>query len=161
MYAPESNPATNDVLIRLRGVLTCNVMQRDNAMRTLMVELLKGRSAGFATDNRFDGGEMVPFIGVDAPTNTVPSRHALGFGADLVPGRTERLPGMRFRVTFYDPVVPGDPQVPQEEQILQMSAQLNNRFEDWIRLTPGQWMCMSRRWPGSAEPSRGGSAGAV
>jgi len=161
LYAPESNPVTNDVLVRLRGVLPCNVMPRDYAMRTLMGELRKGRSVGLATDNRFDAGEMVPFFGVDAPTNTVPARLALRFGADLVPGRTERLPGMRYRVTFYDPVVPGDPQAPQEEQILQMSAQLNNHFEDWIRETPGQWMCMSRRWPRNAEPSRGGSAGAV
>ena len=161
LYAPESNPVTNDVFVRLRSVLPCNAMPRDNAMRTLMGELRKGRSVGLATDNRFDAGEMVPFFGVDAPTNTVPARLALRFGADLVPGRTERLPGMRFRITFYDPVVPGDPQAPKEEQILQMSAQLNHHFEDWIRETPGQWMCMSRRWPRDVAPARGGSAGAV
>ncbi len=160
LFAPESNPISNDVLVRLRSVLPCNAMPRDNAMRTLMGELRQGRSVGLATDTRFDAGEMIPFFGVDAPTNTVPARLALRFGADLVPGRTERLPGMRFRVTFYDPVVALDPQAPKEEQIRQMSAQLNHHFEDWIRETPGQWMCMSRRWPRDAEPARGESADA-
>jgi len=158
LYAPESNPSINELIVNLRSALPCNVMPRDNAMRTLMVELRKGRSVGLATDNRFDAGEMIPFFGVDAPTNTVPARLALKFGADLVPSRTERLPGMRYRVTLYDPIVPDDPEAPKEQQILQMSRRLNEYFESWIRETPEQWMCMSRRWPRDTHPAPAAAA---
>jgi KDO2-lipid IV(A) lauroyltransferase len=101
---------------------------------------------------------MIPFFGVHAPTNTVPARLALKFGADLVPSRTERLPGMRYRVTFYDPIAPDDPGAPKEQQILQMSRRLNEYFESWITETPEQWMCMSRRWPRDAGSARTASA---
>ncbi len=158
LYAPESNPSINNVIVDLRSALPCNAMPRDNAMRTLMGELRKGHSVGLATDNRFDAGELIPFFGVDAPTNTVPARLALKFGADLVPSRTERLPGMRYRVTFYDPIAPDDPGAPKEQQILQMSRRLNEYFESWITETPEQWMCMSRRWPRDAGSARTATA---
>ncbi len=80
-------------------------------------------------------------------TNTVPARLALKQDCELVPVRVERLGGARYRVTMGAPVRPRDATVPQAAQALDMSAQLNGLFEEWIRETPGEWMCLARRFP--------------
>ena len=61
--------------------------------------------------------------------------------------RAERLPAGRYRITVYDPLSSPDPEAPQKEQALALTAQINQYFEDWIREYPDQWICLKRRWP--------------
>ena len=84
-------------------------------------------------------------------TNTVPARLALRFDCELVPTRAERLPGGRFRITLYPPVRPDDPNASAAAQARDMTTKLNALFEDWIRATPGEWLCLARRWPKDVE----------
>ena len=35
-----------------------------------------------------------------------------------------------------------------------LTAELNALFERWIRVHPGQWLCMRRRWPPAAAPGQ-------
>lgn len=151
IYAPESNPAVDDVVRELRAPLPIKILPRDNVMRQLMRELAAGRSIGLAGDTRLDEGDDIPFFGVAAPTNTVPARLALRFGCELIAVSTERLPGNRFRVTVHAPVEPDDPTASTLDQALQMTTKLNVQFESWIRRTPDQWACFARRWPRAAE----------
>ena len=151
IYAPESNPAVDDVVRKLRAPLPINILPRDNVMRQLMRELAAGHSIGLAGDTRLDEGDDVPFFRVATPTNTVPARLALRFDCELIAVSTERLPGNRFRVTVHPPVVPDDPTASVPDQVLQMTAKLNVLFESWIRRTPDQWACFARRWPRAAE----------
>jgi KDO2-lipid IV(A) lauroyltransferase len=150
IYAPESNPAVDEVVRTLRARLPINLLPRDNVVRQLMRELAAGHSIGIAGDTRLDEGDDVPFFGVAAPTNTVPARLALRFDCELVAVSTERLPGNRFRVTVHAPVVPDDPTASILDQALQMTTKLNVQFESWIRRTPDQWACFARRWPRAA-----------
>jgi Kdo2-lipid IVA lauroyltransferase/acyltransferase len=147
VYAPESNPFVHDMMLALRSALPVKLISRDNSMRRLMGELAHGATIGLASDVRLDGGEMIPFFGHDMPTNTVPARLALRYGCELVPVRAERLPGQRFRVTVCAPVQPRNPSADAAAQARDMTTQLNALFEDWIRATPGEWMCLARRWP--------------
>ena len=36
-------------------------------------------------------------------------------------------------------------------QASNMTAKLNRQFEQWIRETPGEWLCLARRWPKEVE----------
>ena len=147
VYAPESNPFVRDMICELRSALPARQIERDNSMRALMGELARGATVGLGSDVRLDGGEMIPFFGHDMATNTVPARLALRYDCPFVPVRAERLPGQRFRITTCTPVQPHDPNASTSEQARDMTMQLNALFEDWIRATPGEWMCLARRWP--------------
>jgi KDO2-lipid IV(A) lauroyltransferase len=151
VYARESNPYLADLMHRLRSELPVQLLARDNSMRALIGELSRGAAVGLGSDVRLDAGEPIPFFGAPMQTNTVPARLALRFGCELVPTRAQRLPGGRFRITMYAPVAPDPTATTAAEQAVSMTAQLNAHFERWIRETPGEWLCLARRWPKDVE----------
>ena len=147
IYAPESNPVLAGIMLDLRKSLGVRLIASDAGVRPLMKELLAGNSVGIAMDTRLDTGKLVPFFGRDALTNTTAARLALRTGAALVPIRGERLPGGRFRITVYDPLTSQYPDATLNEQANALTARINNHFEEWIRESPEQWICLKRRWP--------------
>lgn len=146
VYAPESNPYLHKLVNRLRSALPCRFTLKKGCMRELMTTLKQGNVVGFVPDLRLDGGELIPFFGVDAPCNTTPARMALHHGCELVPIRAERLPDCRFRITVYRPIQADDPHATIDIQARQMTQKQLALFESWIRETPDQWMCVGRRW---------------
>jgi KDO2-lipid IV(A) lauroyltransferase len=100
-----------------------------------------------AMDTRLDSGKMVPFFGREALTSTAAAGLALRTGAALVVARAERLPKGRYRITMYEPLTSPNPDAPQKEQVLALTAEINRYFEEWIREYPEQWICLKRRWP--------------
>ena len=103
-------------------------------------------------DNRLDTGEPIPFFGVPAATNTTAARLALKAGAALVPIRAERLAPGKFRVRVYAPIAAPESDASSQAQAVAMTQRINEHFEDWIRETPEQWMCLKRRWPKPGKP---------
>jgi KDO2-lipid IV(A) lauroyltransferase len=45
------------------------------------------------------------------------------------------------------PITSRIPDASIDEQANDMTEQVNQCFEQWISETPGQWLCMKRRWP--------------
>lgn len=154
LYAPDRNPWLNRFFLGRRRAFGGPLVPTFGGGRELMRELAAGRSVGAAFDTRIDQGEMVPFFGHPAPTNTLPAMLALR-GYKVVPTRAVRLPGCRYRIEVLTPVTPTDPEAPRHDQVLDLTGQLNGLFEGWIREDPGQWICMKRRWPkdNSAAPA--------
>jgi KDO2-lipid IV(A) lauroyltransferase len=152
LYTPDSNPILDRLIQRRRDAIAADLVPREGGIRVLLRELAKGGSVGLAVDGRHDQGDMVPFFGIETPTVTTPARLALRFGCPLVPVRVERIAdGARFRITFYEAVKPSDPTRSTGEQALDMTRQLNEQIERWIRERPGQWMIVKRRWPRHAQ----------
>ena len=146
VYAPESNPYLHQLVNRLRANLPCRFILKKGCMRKLMATLKQGNVVGFVPDLRLDGGELIPFFGVDAPSNTTAARLALRHGCDLLPIRAERLPNCRFRITVYPSILPDDPNASIDIQARQMTQKQLHLFESWIRDTPDQWLCVGPRW---------------
>lgn len=147
VYAPESNPAVHDLVQGLREAFGVRLVPTDAGVRPLLAELKAGHGIGLATDTRLATGELLPFFGREALTNTTAARLALRTDAALIPIRCERLGGARYRVEVLDPLTPADPTADLETRALDLSRQVNAHFEAWIRETPGQWICLKRRWP--------------
>jgi KDO2-lipid IV(A) lauroyltransferase len=151
LYQPDSNPILDRMILRRRAVIAADLVPRQGGIRALMREMTQGKSVGLVVDSRNDVGEMVPFFGLDAPTVTTPARLALHFDCPLIPVRVERVTnGARFRITFHEPVKPGELARSRSERALDMTRQLNQHFERWIRERPGQWVIFKRRWPRAA-----------
>jgi KDO2-lipid IV(A) lauroyltransferase len=147
IYAPESNPVVHDLMLDLRKSYGERMIPADSGPRPLIKELKAGRSIILAMDTRPDTGKLIPFFGRDALTNTSAVGLALRTGAALVVGRAERLPGARYRITTYGPLVSPIPDAPIKEQAVALTELIHGHFEDWIREYPEQWVCLKRRWP--------------
>lgn len=150
IYAPESNPYLREFFLKLRNAFPARLVSRDGGIRTLARELKNGYSIGLAVDTRLDGAEMIPLFGIEAPTNTTPARLALRNQCALIPVHVVRLPDYRYRICVDKPIPPDNPAASSAEQAIDMTCQLNRKFEQWIREAPGQWICLKRRWPKEA-----------
>lgn len=147
IYAPESNPTIQDLMLDLRRSLGERLISTEAGPRPLIKELKAGHSINVAMDTRPDTGKMVPFFGREALTNTSAVGLALKTGASLVVARGERLPGARYRVWVYDPLQSPIPDAPLKDQAVALTEIIHGYFEDWIREYPEQWICLKRRWP--------------
>jgi KDO2-lipid IV(A) lauroyltransferase len=147
IYAPESNPIIQELLLGPRRSFGDKLIAADAGPRPLIKALNAGESIIMAMDTRPDTGKLIPFFGSDALTNTSAVGLALRTGAAVVVSRAERLPGERYRVTVYDPLVSPIPDAPVKEQAVAMTEIAHQYFESWIREYPEQWVCLKRRWP--------------
>jgi len=160
IYAQEPNPWLHRFFLARRRAFGGPLMPSAGGARAFLRELAAGRSVGAAFDTRVDQGETVPFFGVPAPTSTLPAMLAMR-GHPLLPIRTVRLPGHRFRIEVDAPLAPTDPDAPRAAQITDLTRQLNARFEDWITEYPGEWVCLKRRWPKPPRTRAPGEGGDV
>ncbi|MES1926135.1 lysophospholipid acyltransferase family protein [Salinisphaera sp. T31B1] len=147
IYAPEQNPYVDRQLMRLRRAFGSPLVSRDGGIRALMRSLDRGDSIGLTVDTRLDSGEPVMFFGEQAMTNTAPARLALRYDCDLVPVIAERVADARFRINIHPPIRARADAVNRNDKALDMSAQINALFEQWIARHPDQWLCLKRRWP--------------
>lgn len=147
VFAAESNPAMRDTMLQLRQSFGVNLIPTDAGVRPLLKELQQGNSIGLAMDTRLDTGELIPYFGREALTNTSAARLALRTGAVLVPIRAQRLGQAQYKVTAYDPLSIDEPELSRDEMATALSRRINEVFEGWITENPEQWICLKRRWP--------------
>jgi Kdo2-lipid IVA lauroyltransferase/acyltransferase len=147
VFRGQRNRALEAIIARWRNTLCSTFLDTAAGPRRIIEELDAGRSVGLQMDQRFEAGEPVPFFGVETPTVTIPARLALKLGTGLVPTRTERLEGARFRITLYEPIR-ADPAITDRRLAARrMTEEVHAHFERWIRARPEQWICAKRRWP--------------
>ncbi|MBP8925447.1 MAG: lysophospholipid acyltransferase family protein [Pseudomonadales bacterium] len=149
VYAPQGNPLVNELIQARRQSFTdCRFVGKKNCVRSLLTDLRDGRSVGMLPDQRADVGEFLPFFGKPAQTSISPAWLALKLGRPLIPVQIERLGAARYVVRIHEPLLPQG-RYGARAEALQLTAELNALFESWVRGSPGQWLCMRRRWPGS------------
>ena len=146
VFRRQSNPVIEELMTSWQATLGCGFLEVGEASRGFVRELRAGRSVGLLMDQRYDGGEKVPFFGVPARTTLVPARLALRLQVPLIPARIERRDGARFLITVHRPIEPA-PGLTPEAAVRDMTAQVNALFARWITAAPDQWLCVKRRWP--------------
>jgi KDO2-lipid IV(A) lauroyltransferase len=145
VYAPQGNPLLDRLLQKVRLALGCKFIAKKNALRRLAREIRAGRSVGILPDQRVDTGEPIAFFGHSALTTTSPAWLAIKMHCPLVPVQITRTGDARYRAVFHPPLQPHAGS-DQRAEVLQLTAAINDLFENWIRREPGQWLCMRRRW---------------
>ena len=97
-------------------------------------------------DQKMNDGIAVPFFGRPAMTAPAIAQFAVRDNVPLLPARSERLGGARYRVTFFPPleaVRTGD----RQADVAATLTKINELIEGWVRARPEQWLWMHRRWP--------------
>jgi KDO2-lipid IV(A) lauroyltransferase len=145
IYRAPNNEWVDGLLRRLRDAPLLFRKGQEGA-KALFSLLRRGGHAAMLVDQKMNDGIAVPFFGREAMTAPAIAQFAVRLGCVLVPARTERLNGARFRITVYPPlVVPGTGDRTADERATMI--RINALLESWIRERPEQWLWLHRRWP--------------
>ena len=147
LYSPPTNPLLDRMLAESREALNCKLLPAENSARLLMRALKEGRTAAMVMDRRVDEGEPINFFDQEKLSTTLPAKLALKFNCELIPVQVERVKDAQYHVTFHPPVRASDPAASENEQAIDMIAQVHRQFESWIRAHPEDWFCSKRLWP--------------
>ena len=147
-YRAANNPYVDAQIIaaRARYGITLFAPKGGDGARELLAGMARGESVALMNDQKFSEGPEVTFFGQPVNAAPGPSRLALKFGTVLQPLSVVRLPGVRFRLTVYDPIQlekTGDRQAD-----IARGVQAITRFiEDRVREHPADWFWVHKRWP--------------
>lgn len=143
MYKPNRNEVIEHVMTgqRLRHYQT--VIKMDD-VRGLLRSLKGNNPVWYAPDQGFlgKGMLMVPFFGIDAPTNTATSRLARMSGAPVVPYFTHRRPGAQGYVVRILPALEGFPC----GDLFADTLRINRLIEDEVRRHPAEYLWVHNRF---------------
>jgi KDO2-lipid IV(A) lauroyltransferase len=153
IYRAPNNPLIAGLLHRARGHAQTDLIPKGAPGARDTIRFLKdGRIVEAALDQKMNTGLAIPFFGRDAMTGDAVARLALKHHCPIVPGRSERLSGCRFRVTYEEPWLPQDTG-DTEADVRHTMERINQIFERWIRDTPDQWLWLHNRWPKDEDAS--------
>ncbi len=137
MYRPSDNPLIEAVMRASRERHFERAIPRDE-VRGLLNSLKENMPVWYAPDQGYRGknSAMVPFFGIEAPTNTATSRLAAVSGAPVVPFFVERLPGTEGYLLRIEPPLDAFP----SDDVLADAARVNRVIEAEIRRVPEQYL---------------------
>ncbi len=113
--------------------------------RQIVRHLKDGKHIGIFIDQKYNEGVETLFFGRPAMTSPAFVELAQKFKCPLVPVRMERLEGVKFRLTLYEPLeIFHDDGAAKDVRVGIDEA--HALLENWIRQRPGQWIWLHRRW---------------
>lgn len=146
VYRHANNPLSERIIQYIRASYQSRGISKTEGTRDLVAALRAGENIGMLIDQKMNTGIAVPFFGRDAMTTSMPATAMLRYGAGLIPIRSERLDGCKFRVTIYPPVK-YTPTGDKKTDDFAVIKTIHSIFETWIRERPEQWMWAHNRWP--------------
>ena len=147
-YRAANNPYVDAQIIaaRARYGITLFAPKGGDGARELLAGMARGESVALMNDQKVSEGPEVTFFGQPVNAAPGPSRLALKFGTVLQPMSVVRLPGVRFRLTVYDPIAvekTGD----RSADIARGVQAITRFIEDRVREHPVDWFWVHKRWP--------------
>lgn len=152
IYRSLNNPLVDEYIINKRAAVTTRrQIPKGPAGARPLVDLLKDDCCvAFLADQKLNsGGINVPFMGHMAMTAPAAARLAVRFNLPVIPISTERLKGVRFRVTTHPPIA-FTPSGDLLADVEALTIKINEALERDIRARPGEWLWLHRRWPKEA-----------
>ena len=140
IYRALNNPLADAMLSRLRGDRAEFLPKGAVASRGTIAAMREGKHLLLLVDQKLNDGIPVRFFGRDAMTAPALARLARRYDCDVLPVRTERLDGARFRLTVF-------PKLDISGDANEAMTRVNETLEDWIRDRPEQWLWLHNRWP--------------
>jgi len=144
----EANNRYVEMLLRARrGRSVAGLVPKGRKGARLAMEALrKGEWLAMLLDQKMNDGLAVPFFGTDAMTAPAIATLALRYDCVVIGAHLERLGGAHFRVTLTGPIALPHTGDEAADRMTFLRA-VNAEIERWVRLRPGQWLWLHRRWP--------------
>jgi len=147
IYRAANNPFVDALIARFRSPVGSELVPKGaQGARRAIAALKEGRHIAMLVDQKMNDGIAVPFFGRDAMTAPAVAQLALRFNGAIIPARTERTRGARFRIVFMPPIeiTRSDD---RQADIKAIMTRVNAEIERWIRERPEMWLWLHRRWP--------------
>jgi Kdo2-lipid IVA lauroyltransferase/acyltransferase len=144
---PLDNPALDRRLTEFRERSGNTVIYKQRALSEVLRALRARREVAFLIDQNVQekDGIFIRFFGRPAAATTVAAALAVKTGCMVIGGHTQLLPNGRYR-QIYDPPVRWTPSGDRQTDIANLTQQLADMIEAWVRSAPEQWLWMHRRW---------------
>ncbi len=147
VYRAPNNHHVDWLIRHARLPVTRTLVPKGGEGAKALIALIKrGRSLGMLVDQKMNDGIAVDFFGRPAMTAPAMVRLAERYGLPLHPVQVERIGGARFRVTVHPRFVLSSTGDRTADTLAAMTG-INALLESWIRIHPGQWLWVHRRWP--------------
>ena len=145
---PLDNPYLDRLVRQYRTMYGNSMIDKDDPVRALLSAMKAGETVGILMDTNMTPpqGVFVDFFGIPACTPSGLARIALRTDAAVVPGFTiwdERLKKYRLR---FDPAIELIRTDDTEADIVANTQRFTKIIEEYVRLYPGQWLWVHRRW---------------
>ncbi|MGE0499994.1 MAG: lipid A biosynthesis lauroyl acyltransferase [Rhizobiaceae bacterium] len=146
MFRAPNNPYIAAYLARTRSTKLGSLLPSGSGAALGLARVLgRGGNIGVLVDQKFSPGLRTTFFGRPCDTNPLVPNMALRHDCAVIPVRTARLPGNRFRIVIEGPLEL--PRTADGRVDVQATAQLlNDVVERWVREDPAQWMWFHKRW---------------
>lgn len=159
LYSPPANPWLDQMLLKSREALNCQLVDRNKSLRPMMAGLKANRSVALIMDRRTDTGIEIPFFGQPKTSSSFAATLAQKFAVPLVPVWVQRDgDAAYFKVTFCRPLQPAEAAVTEEQKVADLTTQIHQCFEAWIADAPQAWLCTKRLWAKSGKAAKPGKA---
>jgi KDO2-lipid IV(A) lauroyltransferase len=156
VYRPVNNPIVNRWIVagRQANGPQEQIAKGPRGTRRIFTLLRRAKGICLLVDQKTNEGVPSRFFGRDAMTTPAPAALALKLGAALVPVSNRRLAGSRFEITMHPPIA-FTPSGDYDRDVLDLTALLTAKIEEFVRANPAQWLWIHRRWPTAKDIATG------
>ena len=143
IYRPLNNIFLNGIMEGIREKFVCKyqIKKGIGGLKKLISLKKKNFSTALMIDQRVSEGVLSNFFNQKAFTTTIPAQLAKKFNIPIVPVYIERIEGLNFKISVYDPI-----SFPKEDSIENITFKLNQILEKMILKNPEQWIWSHNRW---------------
>jgi len=155
VYRPHQNKLLDYLVDRQRNKQYGKVIPKNN-IRDMIKSIKNGFPVWYATDQNYrsKGSILVPFFGIETPTNTGTSRLARMTNAKIIPCITVRLDDKNEkRKGYLLRVLPPLEDFPSDD-LLKDTSRLNTIIEEQIQDFPSQYLWTHKRYKNYASEKR-------
>lgn len=147
VYRPPNNPYVDALVRYLRRPVSPVLFPKGReGARGIMRWLRDGKAAGLLVDQKMNDGIAVPFFGRPAMTPDAPAQMALLTNAAMIPMTNTRIGKHRFKLVFHPELRVDTPKTDKDAFVRDLTTAMNMFLESHIRIHPGQWLWLHRRW---------------
>lgn len=141
------NPYVNDWLLGVRERQGQRIIDKNGATSEVTGILQHGGAVGFIADqNAGSKGVFVDFFGRKASTYKSIGLLAMEYKVPVVIGYARRSgTGFRFKIGAQDIIYPDDWKM-QDDPLRYVTQRYTKAIEDMVRVDPGQYLWVHRRW---------------
>ncbi|MDX1950118.1 MAG: lysophospholipid acyltransferase family protein [Rickettsiales bacterium] len=142
IYRHANNPFVEKLIAKNRKKYSDFIIRKGDksGFRDIYQHLKNGGSLAIVADQKIRDGVEVNFFGQVTKAPSTPAELALRFNLPIVMGRNIALENGKFLSSFEKPIYP------ENKSVLELTQEIYNYFERWIREYPDQWFWMHNRW---------------
>ncbi|GBQ59410.1 LpxL/LpxP family acyltransferase [Komagataeibacter swingsii] len=148
-YRAPNNPLVDRILCDLRDAAMGQPVplfaKGAKGARSALGHILKGGHLGMLVDQKMNDGVAARFFGQPAMTAGAMAAMAIKLRCPVIPGYVERLGPARLRIHVHPPLDLPDSGNRAQDQ-MDLTQMVNDWIEGTIRLRPGRWLWLHRRW---------------